>query len=179
MKLLASVVFSSSMIVFSLAEQVVAHSGGTDRYGCHAGSRPRHCHGGGGSGGGLTGGGGSIGGGGSTGGGLTGGGGSTGGGLTGGGGSTGGGLTGGGGSTGSHGTQGSRYDDALIAIAVLGGMAVTLWGIYVIVSISKDNMSALDKINNDTYLPEPMQKEKFYLSSVVGKNWGLGLTMRL
>lgn len=26
-----------------------AHSGGTDRYGCHGGSRPYHCHGGGSS----------------------------------------------------------------------------------------------------------------------------------
>ena len=70
-------------------------------------------------------------------------------------------------------------DAALTAIVVLGGMAVTLWGVYVIASLSKDNMSALDKINNDTYLPEPTQKKKFYLSSVVGTNWGLGLTMRL
>jgi len=33
---------------------VLGHSGGTDEYGCHAGSRPYHCHGGGYSGGGSS-----------------------------------------------------------------------------------------------------------------------------
>ena len=82
-------------------------------------------------------------------------------------------------STGSSGAHVNMCDIALTAIVVLGGIAVTMWGIYVIASFSKDNMSALDEINNDTYLSEAMLKEKFYLSSVVGKNWGLGLTVCL
>lgn len=37
----------SALAIFSLAAAVnvaSAHSGGTDRYGCHAGSQPYHCH---------------------------------------------------------------------------------------------------------------------------------------
>ena len=34
-----------SVFALVFAELAVAHSGGTDRYGCHAGSRPYHCHG--------------------------------------------------------------------------------------------------------------------------------------
>ena len=172
MKLLASVIFSVS-VIFALAEQATAHSGRTNSSGCHAGSRPYHCHGGGSSRGGSStgvGSGGSSRGGSSTD-------------VGSGGSSTDVGSdsssTGGSGSTGGHGGQENRCDDAFIAIVVLGGIAVTLWGIYVIASFSKDNMSALDEINNDTYLSEAMLKEKFYLSSVVGKNWGLGLTVRL
>ena len=36
------IIFLLSLIL--LASQAFAHSGGTDRYGCHAGSRPYHCH---------------------------------------------------------------------------------------------------------------------------------------
>ena len=129
MKLLTNVVFSLSLI-FALAEQATAHSGGTDRYGCHAGSRPYHCHSGGAS-------------------------------------------------RSSNGGQRNRGDDVFIAIVVLGGIAVTLWGIYVIASLNNNSMATLDKINNNTYLSGLMQSKQFYLSSVMGKNWGLGLTVRL
>ena len=46
-------------ILFILPAAGFTHSGGTDEYGCHAGSQPYHCHGGG-SGGGSGGGGGST-----------------------------------------------------------------------------------------------------------------------
>lgn len=46
MQLLASFALSVS-VIFAFPELAAAHSGGTDRYGYHAGSRPYHCHGGG------------------------------------------------------------------------------------------------------------------------------------
>lgn len=39
--------FCFTCIVFSLPTTSVAHSGGTDDNGCHAGSEPYHCHNGG------------------------------------------------------------------------------------------------------------------------------------
>ena len=42
-KLFLSIIF----ILASLSSNAFAHSGGTDQYGCHAGSQPRHCHNGG------------------------------------------------------------------------------------------------------------------------------------
>lgn len=78
-----------------------------------------------------------------------------------------------------HGGGGDVHNDALVVIVVLGGIAVTIWGIYVIASFSSDNMAALDKMSSDVHLPEITQSKQFYLSSVVGKNWGLGVSMSL
>ena len=33
-----------SLLMFIVTSQATAHSGGTDAYGCHAGSQPYHCH---------------------------------------------------------------------------------------------------------------------------------------
>lgn len=33
--------------IFAMNSDLLAHSGGTDRNGCHAGKKPYHCHGGG------------------------------------------------------------------------------------------------------------------------------------
>ena len=37
-----SLILSLAVVIF--ASQATAHSGGTDAYGCHAGSQPYHCH---------------------------------------------------------------------------------------------------------------------------------------
>ena len=34
----------TSALMFVTASQATAHSGGTNRYGCHAGTKPCHCH---------------------------------------------------------------------------------------------------------------------------------------
>jgi hypothetical protein len=41
---LVGVMLISFLVVFFPETNVSAHSGGTDKYGCHAGSRPYHCH---------------------------------------------------------------------------------------------------------------------------------------
>lgn len=51
-----SAAFAALGLLVILATPGFTHSGGTDKYGCHAGSQPYHCHGGG-SGGGSGGGG--------------------------------------------------------------------------------------------------------------------------
>ncbi len=53
-------IFTATILILSItaANIGLAHSGGTDKYGCHAGSQPYHCHGGStGGGSGSTGGG--------------------------------------------------------------------------------------------------------------------------
>ena len=37
-------VFCLSVAVLLLGNLASAHSGGTNKYGCHAGSKPYHCH---------------------------------------------------------------------------------------------------------------------------------------
>ena len=39
--LFVTIIFSSLVLA---VPQLSAHSGGTNKYGCHAGSRPHHCH---------------------------------------------------------------------------------------------------------------------------------------
>ncbi len=46
------IAFILGMVLLAEATILYAHSGGTDKYGCHAGSKPYHCHGGGGGSGG-------------------------------------------------------------------------------------------------------------------------------
>lgn len=41
---LVGVMLVSFLVIFLSGTYVSAHSGGTDKYGCHAGSRPYHCH---------------------------------------------------------------------------------------------------------------------------------------
>ena len=35
---------SITLLSLMVTMQLIAHSGGTDRYGCHGGSKPYHCH---------------------------------------------------------------------------------------------------------------------------------------
>ena len=47
-----AVTATAALFLTSLTSAALAHSGGLDRYGCHGGSQPYHCHNGGGSSGG-------------------------------------------------------------------------------------------------------------------------------
>lgn len=47
-------------LLFAVSTDGFTHSGGTDKHGCHAGSQPYHCHGGGSGSGGSGGGGGGV-----------------------------------------------------------------------------------------------------------------------
>ena len=44
MKQLPIIIALASLITFITVSQLLAHSGRTDKYGCHAGSKPYHCH---------------------------------------------------------------------------------------------------------------------------------------
>ena len=53
-------IFTIALAILLLSQDLQAHGGGLDRYGCHAGSQPYHCHRSSGGGGGGGGGGGEI-----------------------------------------------------------------------------------------------------------------------